>query len=258
MPVRFFTCLTLSIGFLACTGKSVPAPTSRGMVSVPAAAGQPAFLMDSSPVTVAQFRAFARAKNFVTQAERFGDAGVFDPTQGTWVLLKGADWQYPRGRGAEKAPDDHPVTQVSWDDACSYCAWLHKRLPTRAEFEYAAANAKAKPTAVYAWGDFAFEKNEFKTNYWQGRFPENNTGADGFLFTNPVGHFGANALGLTDMGGNVWQWVSDWSTERPGERVQCGGSFLCDPAVCHGFKIGGTSSSTPETSLMHIGFRCAL
>ncbi len=231
-----------------------PAETVPGMVLVKGEASD--FMMDVSPVTVAQFREFVRETAYITEAERFGDGGVFDFTTGQWDLVKGASWEYPTGPEGEKAADDHPVTQVSWNDAQAYCQWAGKRLPTSEEFVLAEKNGKKKYDKTYTWGDDFVENGAYKANFWQGTFPVHNTVDDGFLTTSPVGYFGKNALGLTDMGGNVWQWCSDDSGLRPGEKNQRGGSFLCDPGVCHGFKVGGISSSTPETSLMHVGFRC--
>lgn len=214
------------------------------------------FQMDISPVTVAAFREFVQVTAYVTEAERFGDGGVFDFTTGGWHLVKGAYWEYPAGPDGEKAADDHPVTQVSWNDAQAYCKWAGKRLPSSEEFLLAEKNGREKYNNTYTWGDDFLENGIYKANFWQGTFPAHNTQEDGFLTTSPVGYFGKNALGLTDMGGNVWQWCSDDSRTRPGEKNQRGGSFLCDPSVCHGFKVGGIASSSPETSLVHVGFRC--
>ena len=214
------------------------------------------FFMDMSPVTVAQFRVFTEATGYVTEAEIFGDGGVFDFKSGGWILEKGANWQYPFGSKGYKAEDTHPVTQVSWNDAQAYAKWAGKRLPTSEEFILAEKNGRQEYDKIYTWGDDFKEGDKFKANFWQGTFPIRNTAEDGFLTTSPVGHFGKNKIGLTDMGGNVWQWCSDQSKTKPGEMNQRGGSFLCDPSVCHGFKIGRKSSSSPETSLVHVGFRC--
>lgn len=213
------------------------------------------FQMDISPVTVAEWRAFVLATSYVSEAEKFGDGGVFIFSTGEWGLVKGAYWEYPFGPEGEKAKDDHPVTQVSWNDAQAYCQWAGKRLPTSEEFLLAEKNGRKEYHDTYTWGEDFQENGVYKANFWQGTFPVNNTGDDGFMATSPVGYFGKNALGLTDMGGNVWQWCSDDSQGRPGEKNQRGGSFLCDPKVCHGFKIGGIASSSPETSLVHVGFR---
>lgn len=233
----------------------------EGMVYIPAGdnpagVAVDAFFMDKTLVTVAQFTAFVRATGFKTEAERLGDGGVFNLKTGQWGMVKGATYHYPQGPNAPAAKPNHPVTQVSWNDATAYCQWAKKRLPTRAEWEFAANNANPAQTHRYAWGDKAVENGRYKANFWQGAFPQVNTNEDGYLFTSPVGAFGETALGLTDMGGNVWQWVADWHPGKTAERAQCGGSFLCDPAICHGFQLGQLSSSTPETSLMHVGFRC--
>ena len=225
-----------------------------------------AFFLDLHPVTVADFRRFADATHYATQSERLGSSGVFDVATGHWGLVDGATWRRPRGPDAPPAPDDHPVTQVSWNDAVAYCAWAGKRLPTEVEWEHAARGGRAGTR--YAWGDALVEGGRYRANTWQGHFPERNTVDDGYLYTSPVGAFGTTAYGLTDMGGNVWQWCADWFRPYPphagapapgpdGERVIRGGSFLCDPTVCHGFRVSARGHSTPETGLMHVGFRCA-
>jgi sulfatase modifying factor 1 len=223
----------------------------EGMVKV-----NDAFYMDVSPVTVSQFRAFIDSTAYITEAESFGDGGVFDFKTGQWTLVKGANWKHPFGPEEPPAEDNHPVTQVSWNDAQAYARWAGKRLPTSEEFVLAEKNGKENYDKVYTWGDDFKVNDIYKANFWQGIFPVENTQDDGFLATSPVGYFGKNRIGLTDMGGNVWQWCSDPSSSKPGEMNQRGGSFLCDPSVCHGFKIGGKSSSSPETSLVHVGFRC--
>ncbi|MEZ0469827.1 formylglycine-generating enzyme family protein [Luteimonas salinilitoris] len=223
------------------------------------------FFMDVHPVTVGEFRAFVEATGHVTEAERLGDAGVYDPGTGGWQLLPGADWRRPMGPEAPPAPDDHPVTQVSWNDAVAYAKWAGKRLPTEIEWEHAARNAR-NADGPYAWGDALVEEGQHRANTWQGPFPGGNTGEDGHLFTSPVGAYGATELGLTDMGGNVWEWTADWfrsyaergrpfTPDATSEKAQRGGSFLCHVSYCHGYRVSARSRSTPDTALFHVGFR---
>lgn len=223
-----------------------------------------AFLLDKNLVTVGDYEEFVKKTKYRTEAEQYGNAGVFDSQTHQWVLVDGADFRYPFGRTKPKAAPNHPVTQVSWNDANAYAKWKGKRLPTQWEWEHAAKNGE-NTEQQYTWGQDLVVKGVYKANTWQGSFPYTNTIEDGYEFTSPVGVFGANKLGLTDMGGNVWQWCQDsiQPTEREAamdpatRRVTRGGSFLCDPMVCHGFRILGRSSSTPESSMVHIGFRCA-
>ncbi len=250
----------------SCSNKSGEYMPPAGMVLIPAGTTKSgekinAFFMDASPVTVSQFDDFIKATNYVTEAQKFGNSGVFDTVTHSWGLVDGANYLYPFGSKAGKAPLNHPVTQVSWHDAVTYCNWAHKRLPTVKEWEYAAMNANGSYNKKYPWGDSLVVNGKYLANVWQGNFPEFNTGADGFAYTSPVGAFGKTPLGLTDIGGNVWEWMQNWknlndTTRETGEKLQTSGSFLCDYKVCHGYKIGNTSSSTPETSLCHLGFRC--
>jgi len=222
------------------------------------------FLLDKNLVTVSDFEAFVKATHYVTEAEKFGNAGVFDDQTHHWDLVDGADFRFPFGRNKPKAEGSHPVTQVSWNDAIAYAKWKGKRLPTQWEWEHAAKNGE-NTNQQYTWGEDLVVAGKYKANTWQGSFPNYNTKEDGYAYTSPVGVFGKNKLGLTDMGGNVWQWTQD-SIEPQGRdaeldpatrRVTRGGSFLCDPMICHGFQVMGRSSSTPESSMVHIGFRCA-
>lgn len=226
------------------------------------------FFMDAAPVTVAEFRKFVQTTNYVTEAEKFGDAVVFDLKLQNWTLRKSAFWEYPLGRTEAPAEDDHPVTQVSWNDAVAYANWAGKRLPTEAEWEHAARNGRDS-REQYSWGENILDPsdNHYKSNIWQGTFPAQNTGEDGYLYTSPVGLFNETELGLKDMSGNVWEWCQDWyksydpsnpaivQTAEP-ERVMRGGSFMCDPSYCHGYRVSGRSGTTPETGLFHVGFRC--
>lgn len=223
------------------------------------------FYLDRHPVTVASFREFVDATGYTTQAETFGNAGVLDTEQRRWRLVEGAVWHHPMGPENPAAAPDHPVTQVSWNDAEAYCSWAGGRLPTEMEWEHAARDAR-NDRDRYSWGTSLAERGTYYANTWQGSFPVRNTGADGFRHTSPVGAFGETPLGLTDMGGNVWEWTASWyrpypheTTSREGaqERTQRGGSFLCHDSYCHGYRVSARSHSTPETSLFHVGFRCA-
>jgi len=259
-----FTMLLIIAFSSGCQTDPKPTPP-EGMQYIPKGKSIPAFFMDTSPVTVAQFRAFVEATEYVTEAEKFGNSGIFTIEQ-NWFLEDGADWQYPQGPNAEKAHDDHPVTQVSYNDALAYANWAGKRLPSQAEWEHAAKDANDINT-IYNWGDQLIVEGKYMANTWQGSFPFVNLNEDGFMLTSPVGAFGKTKLGLTDMAGNVWEWTSDWSIphgvkpenfvpNQTSQKILRGGSFLCEPSFCHGFQITGTSESTPETSLMHTGFRC--
>ncbi len=227
------------------------------------------FLMDKSPVTVAQFREFMKATNFKTQAEIFGDAGMIGESTGNvWILKAGAYWEYPMGKDLPKASDNHPVTQVSWNDANAYAAWAGKRLPNEIEWEHAARNA-LNSRDIYPWGNEIITEKGYKANVWQGTFPSVYVNEDGFPQTSPVGKFGNTPLGLTDMSGNVWEWCSNtkfnyealfrnvtYPTDTLPEKAERGGSFLCEPSWCHGYRVAGRSNSSAETSLFHVGFRC--
>ena len=225
------------------------------------------FFLDRSPVTVERFRQFVEDTDFETQAKGFGDGAVMDPAVGQWGLVPGADWRMPFGPDRPAAPDDHPVTQVSYSDADAFCAWDGGRLPTEVEWEHAARGAD-NHRDPYAWGDALEQGGAFGANTWTGTFPGGDTGADGFAGdTSPVGHFGETSLGLTDLGGNVWEWTTSWYRPYPAqgpftaspqsERVQRGGSYLCHPSYCHGFRVSARSHATPESSFAHVGFRCA-
>ncbi|WP_128546609.1 formylglycine-generating enzyme family protein [Larkinella soli] len=262
---------------------AAPAPAPSGMVWVPGGRTligddttgkeKPTFWvevkpfwMDEHPVTVAEFRRFVEATKYKTEAEKFGDGGVFDEKTRQWTLVKGANWQYPQGPDKPKAPDNHPVTQVSWNDATNFAVWAGKRLPSEFEWEHAARNARNDRT-LYPFGNELTHNGRAMANTWNGKFPEYNENTDGFRTTSPVGYYGKSPLGLTDMTGNVWEWCNEWrqrysdlvegrQPQNPTEKVQRAGSFLCEPGWCHGYRVSGRSYTSPETALMHVGFRC--
>ena len=225
------------------------------------------FYLDKHLVTVEQFRKFVEATGYLTDAEKFGDAGTFNMKKQKWELTKGAYWEYPQGPDGPKAKDNHPVTQVSWNDARAYAEWAGKRLPTEYEWEYAAKMGRPSKKDQYNWGNELYQNGEYKANVWQGEFPRKNDTADGFLFTNPVGYFGKDKNGLMDMGGNVWEWTRNTYKPYPGNpmpfnvnqnrKTLRGGSFLCDSTVCHGYRVTARQHCTVETGLFHQGFRCA-
>lgn len=224
------------------------------------------FFIDVSPVTVAEFRKFVQETDYISYAENFGNSAVFNFQTGTWELLDGAYWEFPLGPDSGKAQDDHPVTHVSWFDANAYATWAGKRLPTEMEWEYAARKGIPKEWR-YTWGPQLKDQSGIRANIWQGSFPEINTGADGYILTSPVGAFGKNSQGLTDMGGNVWEWCSDTYKPYKNSPVQFaideeykilrGGSFMCDSSYCHGYRVSHRNSTSMESSLFHTGFRCA-
>ena len=225
-----------------------------------------AFLMDRSPVTLAQFGAFIRDTGYKTDAERNGSAGVFDPSQGGWVAVQGATWRHPTGLKGPPSPTDHPVTQVSWFDANAFCGAYGLRLPTEFEWERAARMGQTPDGQVFKMDDPIERHGRYMVNAWEGAFPLLDTGADGYRTTSPVGRFGTAPSGLTDMAGNVWEWTSSWylpygvpqhePADDQGERVARGGSFLCSPRFCQGYRASARNHTTPDTSLENIGFRC--
>ena len=227
------------------------------------------FWIDRHEVTVTEFAKFVKATGYQTEAERFGWSGVFDAQAGEWKKVDNATWQHPDGPESSASPDE-PVTQISWNDAAAYAKWAGKRLPTEAEWEYAARGGLAGNR--YAWGNELRPNGRPVANWWQGVFPERNTGEDGYIGRAPVGKFPPNGYGLYDVGGNVWEWCADWydegyyaespkndprGPETGTERVMRGGSWMCSENYCSNYRVAGRSHATPDTGLNNVGFRCA-
>jgi sulfatase modifying factor 1 len=241
------------------------------------------FLIDATAVSNADFAAFVDATGYVTEAERFGWSFVFygllaqsvldtHPQVAAaapwWCAIAGAHWRTPEGPGSHlDARMDHPVVHVSWHDASAYAAWAGKRLPSEAEWEYAARGGLVQQR--YPWGDELTPDGEHRCNIWQGRFPEYNSLADGYLGTAPTRSFKPSGYGLYNMVGNVWEWCQDWfahehTPERRNPRgpasgtarVMRGGSFLCHASYCNRYRVAARYCNTPDSTASNIGFRC--
>ena len=225
------------------------------------------FLIDKNLVTVNDFRNFVTSTNYKSEAEKFGNAIVFIDSINTWKLIDGASWEYPLGNSNPLAFDNHPVTQVSWNDALAYCEFCDKTLPTEVQWEYAASERGQKKNQLFYWGNELVINNKYMCNTWASGYPNSIGFQDGFKYTSPVGYYGANSLGIFDMAGNVWEWCYNWHLPYTGSnqifptelqgKAQRGGSFLCNPNYCHGFRLSARSATSPESSLFHVGFRCA-
>jgi len=224
------------------------------------------FLIDKNLITVEDFRSFVNESNYISEAETFGNAIVYDDSINSWQLIDGANWEYPLGRLKTIASGNHPVTQVSWNDALAYCKSCNKTLPSEVQWEYAASERGQKKNQLYYWGNDMVVNNKHMCNTWASGYPEMVGFRDGFKYTSPVGYFGANSLAISDMAGNVWEWCYNWHLPYEGNsqifppelqgKAQRGGSFLCNPNYCHGFRLSARSATSPESSLFHVGFRC--
>ena len=244
-----------------------------------------AFWIDTCAVTNAQFGRFVDANDYVTDAERaswsFVFAGLlpddFEPTRGVahapwWRQVTGACWDHPEGpqSGIEERLH-HPVVHVSWRDAAAYTAWAGKRLPSEAEWEYAARGGL--DGRRYAWGDELTPDGEHRCNIWQGEFPNDNHCDDGFYGAAPVDQYAPNGFGLHNALGNVWEWCgrlvlrfvsrhrptrrSRWALPAGSHKLIKGGSYLCHDSYCFRYRVAARSANTPDSATAHMGFRCA-
>ena len=225
------------------------------------------FRMDKHEVTIAEFEGFVAETGYVTEGEKIGWSGVFSTKDAAWIRCDGASWRNPDCNN-KKPNQDEPVSQVSWNDANAYAKWSGKRLPTEAEFEYAARGGLVQNE--YSWGNDLKPNGKPAANWWQGEFPAKDTKEDGFNGRAPVMSFAPNGYGLYDMAGNVWEWTQDWyaddyykwsRNDNPAgefsgeEKTIRGGSWLCAENYCTNYRAAGRSHSPTDTSLNNLGFR---
>ncbi len=236
------------------------------------------FYMDETEVTNRMFTEFVLKTGYKTTAEQGSFVFSNETTPPQWIFIAGANWKHPEGPESTILNKlDLPVVHVSWFDANAYCKWKGKRLPTEAEWEFAARGGLINN--IYPWGNELNADNP-KCNFWQGEFPNANELTDRYEKSAPVKAYSPNKYGLYDMAGNVWEWCSDnyhfyyysiatdtldpkgptksYDPDESGttKKVLRGGSFLCSENYCSGYRVSRRMKNTPETTMEHIGFRC--
>ena len=227
------------------------------------------FEIDRYQVTNKQFMDFVFETGYKTDSEKKGGSWVYKAGAKDWAFTAGANWRHPLGPNSSiDNAWNHPVVNVSWNDANAYAKWAGKRLPTEAEWEIAARSAHSYKEHTYIKPDI-----DASANVWQGHWPENNTLADGYFYTAPVSAFEPNELGIYNMIGNTWEWTANWYTDdhdfrksqniNPSgpefgtKKVARGGSWFCSPNYCSAYRPGFRGKTPQDGSYANIGFRCA-